>query len=72
VTYSLSNLEPSAYATAIQEEPYMLVDQENTNILPLSGEPVESFFDGRVFGLAVDDQEVLLRIWWLSDMLFHY
>lgn len=55
-----------------RKESHMLVDQQNTNILPLSCEPVESFFDGCVIRLAVDDEEVLLRIRWLGDMLHHY
>jgi len=50
----------------------MLIDQENSNILPLSCESVESFFDSRIIRLAVNDEEILLRIRWLGDMLYHY
>jgi hypothetical protein len=49
----------------------MLIDQQNTNILPLSCESVESFFDGGIIRLAIHDEEILLRIRWLGDMLHH-
>ena len=56
MTYSLGNLGTSASATTIcLRQSYMLVDQENTNVLPLSCEAIESFFNGCVLGLAVDD-----------------
>ena len=50
----------------------MLVDQENPNILPLGCEPLESLFDSCIVRLAVDDEEVLLRIWRICDMLLVY
>jgi hypothetical protein len=47
----------------------MLVDQENANILALSSESFESFFDCCVVRLAINNEEVALRIRWLRDML---
>lgn len=49
--YGTSALLP----TYVEDKSYMLIDQENPNVLPLSCEPIESFFDGCVVGLAVDD-----------------
>ena len=48
---------------------YMLVDQENANILPLRCESFKCFLNSCIVGLAIHNQEVLLRIWWLRDML---
>lgn len=33
----------------------MLIDQQNSNILPLTCESLECFFDSRIVRLAVDD-----------------
>lgn len=49
---------------------YMLVDQQNGNVLALAGEAVECCLDGAVFRLGVDDEEVLLRVWRLGDVLY--
>jgi hypothetical protein len=48
----------------------VLVDEQNRNILALSGELVESGFDGCVFGFRVHDQEVLLAVGGLGDVLY--
>lgn len=47
----------------------VLVDQEDSNVLAVVGEVVEGSLDGRVLGLGVDDEEVLLAIWRLCDVL---
>lgn len=38
----------------------MLVDEDDSDILPLFREPLEGRLDGRILGLVVDDEEVLL------------
>lgn len=48
----------------------MLVDQDDANVLSLRREPIEGGLDGRRVGLAVDDEEVLLRVGWIRDMLY--
>lgn len=48
---------------------YVLVDQDNSNILPLPSELVECLLDGRLFGFGVDDQVVLLRVRCVGHML---
>ena len=47
----------------------VLVDEENGDILALGREAVECCFDGRILGLCVDDEEVLLTVRWLRDVL---
>jgi hypothetical protein len=47
----------------------VLVDKQDGDVLALGGELVERCFDGRVLGLCVDDEEVLLCIWSRGDML---
>jgi hypothetical protein len=47
----------------------VLVDKQNSDIFALGGELVECSFDGRVLGLRVHNQEVLLAIRWLRDVL---
>jgi hypothetical protein len=47
----------------------VLVDEENGDILALGREAVECCFDGRILGLCVDDEEVLLAIRGLRDVL---
>lgn len=47
----------------------MLINQQNSDILSLSCEPLKGFFDSRIVGLAVDNEKVLLRIGGLGDML---
>lgn len=47
----------------------MLVDQQNANVLPLRREALEGRLDGRVVGLGVDDQEVLLGVRGRGDVL---
>lgn len=47
----------------------VLVDQDDANVFPLLGEPVESGLDSRSVSLAVDHKEVLLRVGTSGDML---
>lgn len=47
----------------------MLVDQDDADVLALLGEGIKGGLDGRRLGLAVDDQEVLLRVGRVGDML---
>ncbi len=48
----------------------MLIDQENANVLPLGCESLKGLLDRCIVRLAVDNQEVLLRIGWLRNMLY--
>jgi hypothetical protein len=48
----------------------MLVDQYDADILPLGSEPVKGRLDRRRLRLVIDHEKVLLRIWWIGDMLF--
>lgn len=48
---------------------YVLVDQENRDILALSGEAVECCLNGAVFCLCVHNEEVLLRVRGLCHVL---
>jgi hypothetical protein len=51
---------------------YMLIDQEDPNVLPLCCEPLESLFDGCIVSLVIDNEKVLLRIWrWRNMLNFH-
>jgi hypothetical protein len=47
----------------------MLVDEYDADVLTISRKGVERRFNGRVLGLAVHYQEVLLRIRSSSDVL---
>ncbi len=47
----------------------MLVDEYNSYILPLLCVAVKCGFNGRGLRLGVDDEEVLLGVWWLGNML---
>lgn len=47
----------------------MLVYKHNSDILPILRETVKGAFDGRRFRLLVDDEVVLLRVWWVCDVL---
>lgn len=47
----------------------MLVDEQNSNVLAFGGKAIKGGFNSRCFGLAVDNQEVLLAIWWLGNVL---
>lgn len=50
-------------------ELYMLVDEQDGNVLPLLGELVERGLDSGRLGLAVNDKEVLLVVRRRCDML---
>ncbi len=47
----------------------MLINEQDTNILPLGRETVKGIFNSCIVGLGVDDEEVLLRVWRLCDVL---
>ncbi|KAM3076919.1 hypothetical protein ACMFMF_004835 [Clarireedia jacksonii] len=47
----------------------VLVDQEDSNVLSLSCKPLKCFLDSCIIRLAVNDKEILLRIWRRRDML---
>lgn len=51
---------------------YMLVDQDNGNVLALLCEAVECAFDGRGFRLGIDYQVVLLAVWGVCDVLWDW
>lgn len=48
---------------------YVLVDQQNGNVLALGGEAVKGGLNGAVFRLCVHDEEILLCIWRLRHVL---
>lgn len=50
-------------------ESYVLVDEENGNVLALLGEAVKGLFDGVRLGLVVDNEVVLLRVRRVGDVL---
>jgi len=62
-------LDPNATSGAYKT--YVLVDEQNRDILALAGEAIECSFDGRGLGLCVYNEEVLLAVRWLSNMLRH-
>lgn len=47
----------------------MLVDQDDADVLALLGEGIKGGLDGRRLRLAVDDEEVFLRVGRVGDML---
>jgi hypothetical protein len=47
----------------------VLVYEEDGDVFPLGREIVEGSFDNGVLGFAVDDEEVLLRVWGFGDVL---
>jgi hypothetical protein len=49
---------------------YMLINEHNGDVLPLIGEIVEGGFYGRGFCFCVDDEKVLLGIWWGCYVLY--
>jgi hypothetical protein len=65
----MPNVIPAGAAWHQEAGTYVLVDEHNSDILPLSGELVESLLDGRLFGFGVDDQVVLLRVRCVGHML---
>lgn len=48
---------------------YVLVDKHNGNIFPPAREALKSRFDRRVFGFAIDDEVVFLRVRGIGDVL---
>ena len=47
----------------------MLIDENNSDILPLGRESLKCLLDGGVICLGIDDEEVLLRVWGGRDVL---
>jgi hypothetical protein len=47
----------------------VLVNEQDSDIFALLGKLVERGFDGCVLRLCVDNEEVLLGVWWLRDVL---
>lgn len=47
----------------------MLVDEQNANVFPLTRELVKCSLNSCSFRLGVNNEEVLLRIWWIGDVL---
>lgn len=47
----------------------MLIDQDYPDILSLRSKPLKGGFDRGVVRLAVNYEEVLLRVWWCCDVL---
>lgn len=48
----------------------MLVDQDNSDILSLLSEVLESPLDLRGLGFAVNDEEVSLGVWAIGNVLW--
>ena len=70
-SFPLSSITILAPRTHIPSQiSYVLVDEENRNILALAGVIVESLFDGMVVCLCIDDEEVLLGFWGWGYVLF--
>lgn len=73
--YPLRNLRsPLIICPEIQSsneicQAYMLIYQENRNVLPLLGESLEGRLDCRRLGLLVHNEEVLLRVRRRVDVL---
>lgn len=65
----MSNAMPADVAWHQEAGTYVLVDEHNSDVLPLPGELVKSLLDGRLFGFGVDDQVVLLRVRCVGHML---
>jgi len=60
-------LDPNATSGA--HKTYVLVDEQNRDILALGGEAVECSFNSRGLGLCVYNEEVLLAVRRLGNML---
>jgi hypothetical protein len=54
----------------MERRPYVLVDEDNGNVLAFLGEAVKGLFDGVSLGLVVDDEVVLLSIRRVGNMLY--
>lgn len=48
---------------------YVLIYQENSNVLPFLCETIECLLDSSIICLVVHNEEVLLRVWRSSNML---
>ena len=49
--------------------PYMLIYEQDCNVLSVVCVSVKCLLDRAGLGLGVDDEEVLLGVWWLGNML---
>jgi len=47
----------------------MLIYEQDSNIFAVLGEALEGGFDGGIFSLLVNDEEVLLCVWRCGDVL---
>ena len=47
----------------------MLIDEQDSNVHSVMCIIVKCLFDCGGFCLRIDNKEILLRIWWLRDML---
>ena len=54
----------------IEGRPYVLVDEDNGNVLAFLGEAVKGLLDGVGLGLVVNDEVVLLRVWSVGNVLY--
>lgn len=48
---------------------YMLVYEQDSNVLALAGEAIKGSLDGRILRFRVHNEEVLLVVWRLRNML---
>lgn len=48
----------------------MLINENYSDIFPFAGKILKCAFNGRGFGLVVNDKKVALRVWGVSDVLF--
>lgn len=62
VNHCLVIRHPLVSSSCAPQSTYMLVDQDNANVLALGGKALEGSFDGRRVGFVVNDQKVLLGI----------
>ena len=68
-TFAMSAGTSLSISHDIKAVTYVLIDQENCNILAVVSETIEGLFDGRVVGLSNHDQKVLLCIGGLGNVL---
>lgn len=68
-TYSHVSRESHVIVSIAWMGTYVLVDQQNSNILSLLREVLECSLDGGGLGLGVDNEEVALRVWGIGDVL---
>ena len=70
MTEDINPRRPTSYEISIIYTPtYMLIYQQDANVLPLARKVVKGMFDGGVFRLGVHDQEIPLRVRRGGDVL---